>query len=221
MAAAIDLADEAGLDAMTMKAIAARLGPYTPMALYRYVRNKDGLIDLMLDAACAEVPLPGQPSGDWRTDLRDLARNTRQMTKRHPWYSLLVHTRPPAGPHMMRHLEFMLTVLTRNGATLREAMNYAALINRHIFGSALQEAEEARFNRRYGLDDPAKLFAALATVRDLAAADGRLPLLTGWLTRPDGATPDEQYALGLDFLLDGIARGLPTLSERRCDDQGE
>jgi AcrR family transcriptional regulator len=208
VAAAIDLADEAGLDAMTMKAIAARLGPYTPMALYRHVPGKDGLVDLMLDAATAEVPLPAEPGRDWRADLRTLAVDTRQMTGRHPWYALLIHTRPPAGPHMMRRLEFMLSVLTGQGATVAAAMTYAALIDRHIFGSGLQEAEEARFNQRHGLDDGAKLHAALATLHQLAAADGRLPHLTGWLAEPSGPTPEEQFGLGLDFLLDGIARRL-------------
>jgi AcrR family transcriptional regulator len=217
VAAAMSLADEAGLHAMTMKAVAARLGSYSPMALYRYVHNKDGLVDLMLDAATAEIPLPARPGGDWhtdwhtdwRTDLRTLATDTRRMTTRHPWYAQLIHTRPPAGPHLMRRLEFMLTVLIRQGATVAEAMTYAALIDRHIFGSGLQEAEEARFSRRYGLDDGAKLYAAMATLHELAAADGGLPHLAGWLAEPSGPTVEEQFGLGLDFLLDGIARRLP------------
>ena len=127
MAAAIAVADEAGPSALTMKAVAARLGPYSPMALYRYVHSKDGLVDLMLDAATAEVTLPGQPGPDWRADLKALAMRTRQMTKRHPWYAALFHTRPPVGPHLMARLEFMLDVLTTPGASNAEAMTYAAL----------------------------------------------------------------------------------------------
>jgi hypothetical protein len=84
----------------------------------------------------------------------------------------------------------------------------AALIDRHIFGSGLQEAEEAEMNRRYGLDDEASLQAALAAVHDLAAADGRYPRLTEWLARPNGPPADEQFELGLGFLLDGIAARL-------------
>jgi AcrR family transcriptional regulator len=209
VAAAIGLADEAGVDALTMKAVAARLGPYTPMALYRYVHNKEGLVDLMLDAAAAEIPLPAHPGDDWRADLRAVAVETRRMLGRHPWYALLIHSRPPAGPHIMRRLEFMLAVLVRQGATVAEAMTYAALLDRHVFGSGLQEAEEARFSRRYGLDDGATLYAAFATLHDLAAADGNLPHLTGWLARPEGATAEERFQLGMDFLLDGIARRLP------------
>jgi AcrR family transcriptional regulator len=88
------------------------LGSYSAMALYRYVHSKDGLIDLMLDAATAEIALPDGPGQDWRARLHALAVATRQMTKRHPWYPALFHTRPPAGPHMMRRREFMLAVLT-------------------------------------------------------------------------------------------------------------
>src|SRR5262245_7396983 len=87
VAAAIAVADEGGAEAVTMKSVAARLGPYTPMALYRYVRSKDGLVDLMLDAAIAEVPVPSSPSADWRSDLLSVAASTRSMLHRHPWYA--------------------------------------------------------------------------------------------------------------------------------------
>lgn len=207
-AAAIRVADEAGLDGLTMKAVADRLGPYSPMALYRHVHSKEGLFDLMLDAATAEIQLPGEPGDDWRGDLRTLALETRRMTSRHPWFAVLVHARPPAGPHMMRRLEFMLTVLVRRGATVGDAMTYAVLIDRHVLGSALQESEEARLERRHGLDDDARLYAAIATLRELAAADGGLPHLTEWLTHPAGPTPEERFVIGLDFVLDGIAARL-------------
>ncbi len=202
MRAAIAVADEEGPAAMTMKAVAARLGPYSAMALYRYVHSKEGLVDLMLDAAAAEIPLPAGPGDDWRADLRGLALESRRMTARHPWYAVLFHTRPPAGPHGMRRLEFVLAVLAGQGASVAEAMTYAALIDRHILGSALQEAEEARYGQ--GED----LYAAITTLHALAVADGRLPHLTGWLARPEGLAPDEQFGLGLDFLLDGIATHL-------------
>jgi AcrR family transcriptional regulator len=210
VAAAIGLADDAGPAALTMKAVAGRLGSYSPMALYRYVHSKEGLVDLMLDAAAAEVAVPEEPGADWRTDLHGLAAETYQMIKRHPWYAQLTHTRAPAGPHMMRRIEFMLAVLTGQGATLSAAMTYAALIDRHIFGSGLQEAEEERVDRREGLDDNATFLAAITAVHELAAADGRFPNLTAWLANPTGPSAGEQFELGLAFLLDGIAARLRT-----------
>jgi Tetracyclin repressor-like, C-terminal domain len=155
----------------------------------------------------AQIPLPEAPGSSWRDDLADLAARTRQMIRRHPWFAVLFHTRPPAGPHQMRRTEFMLAVLTARGATAAEAMTYTALVDRHILGSGLQEAEEARMSARMGLDDQASLRAAMAGIRELAAASGRYPHLASWLARPVGPSPDEQFGLGL--LLDGIAARLP------------
>jgi AcrR family transcriptional regulator len=205
VAAAMELADEQGADALTMKAVAGRLGPYSPMALYRHVSGKEEIVDRMLDAAIAQVPIAAGPGPDWRADLAGVATATRQMIKDHPWYAWLVHTRPPIGPHTMRRTEFLLRVLTGGGLPVRTAMTFAALIDRHIFGSALQEAQEARFERAHGIEDDEQLLAALGTVHDLAAADGGLPLLTSWLAQPTASSMDEQFELGLGFILDGIA----------------
>lgn len=215
VAAAIALADEQGIAAVTMKAVAARLGPYSPMALYRYVHNKDGLVDLMLDAAVATVPLPGQTGPHWRDDLRAVALATRGMIQAHPWFAWLVHTRPPAGPHAMRRTEFMLRVLVEAGATLAEAMTFAALVDRHVFGSGLQESQEAQFNRDHGLDSAEKQVAAISSLHELAREHGDLPLLTGWLAQPTPGDEDDQFRLGLDFLLDGITGRLPPRSVER------
>jgi hypothetical protein len=106
----------------------------------------------------------------------------------------------------MERLEFMLRVLTAQGASIAEAMTYGAMIDRYILGSGLQDAEEARMSREHGLDDEAALMSAMNTVHDLAAATGRLPHLTSWLAYPSGPSPEEQFSLGLGFLLDGIAR---------------
>ncbi|MFF2846172.1 TetR/AcrR family transcriptional regulator [Streptomyces sp. NPDC058001] len=207
--AAVAVADEGGADALTMAAVARRLGPYTPMALYRYVLSKDGLLDLMLDHVTGEIPLPQEPSGDWRGDLRRVAIDSWAMVKRHLWYAQLVPTRPPLGPHMMRRTEFLLQILVRQGTTVGDAMTYVALLDRHIFGSAQQEAEELAMRRRHGLHTPRQLAAAIATARELAAADGRHPVLTAWMTSPSGPDMDDQFALSLTFLIDGIATRLP------------
>ncbi len=152
-----------------MAAVARRLGPYTPMALYRHVLNKDGLFDLMLDHVTGEIPLPSEPGGDWHADLRQVALDSRHMVKRHLWYAQLVPTRPPLGPRMMRRTEFLLQVLIRQGATVGDAMTYPALLDRHIFGSAQQEAVELAMRRRHGLHTPEQLTQAITAAREPAA----------------------------------------------------
>jgi AcrR family transcriptional regulator len=207
--AAVEVADEGGVTALTMAAVSAQLGSYTAMALYRYVGSKDGLIDLMLDQVTGEVVLPDAPGPSWRADLRAIATSSWSMVMRHRWYAQLVHARPPLGPNMLRRTEAVLGILTRQGATLDDAMTYAALLDRHVFGGALEAAEEQAMLQRYGLTTATELAAAVVAMRDVVAAGGAHPLLSQWMASPATATPDEQFELSLTFLLDGIARRLP------------
>ena len=207
--AGVAVADEGGAQALTMAAVAGRLGSYSAMALYRYVSSRDGLIDLMLDQVIAEVELPERRERSWRRDIHRIASSTWEMVMRHGWYAQLVYTRPPLGPNMMRRTEAVLEILTRHGApTPAEAMSYAALIDRHIFGSAFQAVEERAMEQRYGLADAAELAAAITAARDLAAASGSYPILSSWMADPHIVSPDEQFQLSLGFLLDGIAARL-------------
>ena len=207
--AAVAVADERGVHALTMTAVAHQLGAYTAMALYRYVSSKDGLVDLMLDHVAAEIELPPEPTGDWRADLRAIAVGSWEMVTRHSWFAQLVHTRPPLGPNMIRRTELILQVLTGRGATVAEAMGYAALLDRHIFGGALQAAEERAMQQRYGLTNTEELTSAIKAIREQIAADGSFPILSMWMADPNVAKPDEQFELSLTFLLDGIAARLP------------
>jgi len=213
--AAVGVADDGGASALTMAAVAERLGSYTAMALYRHVSSKDGLIDLMLDHVVAEVQLPSPPSRNWRTAIYALAIRTWEMVMRHGWYAQLVYRRPPLGPNMMRRTEAMLEILTRRGASAGNAMTYAAVIDRHIFGSALQAVEERAMEQRYGIASADELADAITAVSDLAAATGSYPILAAWMTDPQIATPTEQFELSLGFLLDGIAAQLRRRNGRR------
>ena len=102
----------------------------------------------------------------------------------------------------------MLGILTAQGFSTAEAMTYAALIERHILGSAIQAVEERAMEQRYGLADPKEMARAITAVRELAAASGEHPLLSQWMANPDIASPMDQFELSLGFLLDGIAARL-------------
>ena len=208
--AAIAVADDRGTRALTMASVARRLGSYTAMALYRHVPNKDALVDLMLDQVMAEVALPESPSKDWRAALQAVARSSWEMVMRHRWYAQLVHTRPPLGPNMMRRTEHILEILTGQGATPAQAVTYAALLDQHIFGAALQATEERDMHARYGVKSKDDLAAAVTATRALVA-DDKYPVLASWMTAPTIATPGEQFELALTFLLEGIAKRLPKL----------
>lgn len=207
--AAIRVADRGGARALTMAAVARELGSYTAMALYRHLPSKDALIDLMIDHVTAEVALPDTASEDWRAQLQAIAQSSWEMVMRHRWYAQLVHTRPPLGPNVMRRTEHILEILDRQGASPGQAMTYAALLDQHIFGAALQAAEEHDMHERYGLHTPEELADAITATRERVAQDS-YPLLTSWMAAPTISGPDEQFELALTFLLEGIAKRLPT-----------
>ncbi|MBB1157059.1 TetR/AcrR family transcriptional regulator [Amycolatopsis dendrobii] len=176
--AAVRLADHGGAEALTMRAVAKELGASTPMSLYRYVHSKDGLVDLMLDLANAEVRTPEVPGEDWRGELTAVAVDTWAMTKRHPWYARLVHQRPPAGPNASRRTEFVLATFDRLGQDLASALGYARLLDGYVTGQALQWAEErAMWQRNAFVDVVDVQRQARAWFGDVVSEDGPYPLL--------------------------------------------
>src|SRR3954469_22260555 len=82
--AAVKIADEGGIAAVSMRRVAQELGAGA-MSLYRYIGSKDDLTALMLDHVEGEDPLPDAPAAGWRTELTGLAVRARAIMLRHPW----------------------------------------------------------------------------------------------------------------------------------------
>ncbi len=78
---AIEIADADGIEALSMRKVASRLGAGT-MSLYRYVATKQDVLDLMVDAVIGEVDQPGRESGNWNLELAHIAQRTRRLAKR-------------------------------------------------------------------------------------------------------------------------------------------
>jgi hypothetical protein len=166
------------------------------MSLYRYVLNKDGLVDLMLDEVSAEVAVPAAPSGDWRADLRDVALSLWRMIGRHRWYAELVDTRPPFGPRTLRRAAFLMTVL--DGAGLTPAVAYASLLDNYVTGSAMSVTRELALLEQSGI----------GSTEDLRSYAGEMAddSLAPWLADMPELSTDARFELGLDCLLDGFDR---------------
>ncbi|MGO9488889.1 MAG: TetR family transcriptional regulator, partial [Solirubrobacteraceae bacterium] len=99
--AALALADEAGLEAFSMRRLAQELG-VVPMALYKHVANKEELLDAIVDIVFSEIDLP---SGDvdWRSAMRRRALSTRQALKRHSWAIGMMESRHPGPANLRNH----------------------------------------------------------------------------------------------------------------------
>lgn len=135
--AAVRVADREGLDALSMRNVAAELGTGAG-SLYRYVDNHGDLLDLMADHVCSEYDL-GEPSGDWSADLVDLGLQAREIHRRHPWLAALTLTRPVVGPNGIDVNEYFFAVLADHPATDAEKMVALGILNAVIAAAARAE----------------------------------------------------------------------------------
>ncbi|MER7038997.1 TetR family transcriptional regulator [Streptomyces microflavus] len=186
-AAALALADAEGLAAVSMRALAQRLGT-GPASLYRYVGSRDELLDLMADAVAGELDLSAAPSGDWLGDLVGLALQSRAAHARHPWLAELNDRRGEVlGPHAIDYLDHALAILVPAPGTSQQKLEAIGLLGGLATLFARREPPASA-------DDPPAQAAHLAAV----AAEGRHPhLLAALMTAgpPPVAGPAERDAL--------------------------
>ncbi|MFE6663346.1 TetR/AcrR family transcriptional regulator C-terminal domain-containing protein [Streptomyces sp. NPDC057697] len=214
--AAIAVADEEGMAALSMRAVGERLGR-TAMALYTYVPGKSELLDLMYDAVHAELPTEYDGTDDWRTGLTRWARDTLEFHLRHPWVLLVSQARPVLGPHAYAGLDTLVRLLAATGLEARALRRLAGTLTHFVRGCAGTVAEARQAAAETGESDEAWWFARSALLSEVAPdfAD-RYPGLAAMETgsappRPDeGAVPylereaRETFEAGLGVLLDGI-----------------
>ena len=136
-AAAMALADEKGLGALSMRALAGRLG-VEAMSLYHHVAGKEALLDAMVDAVFGELHLP-VIGGDWRAELRARSISGRAVLLRHPWAVGMMDSRRTPGPENLRHHDAVLGCLAAQGFSLRAAGTAFALLDAHLYGFMQQE----------------------------------------------------------------------------------
>jgi AcrR family transcriptional regulator len=182
-AAAIALADRDGLDAVTMRRVAASVGT-GPASLYRYVAARDELIDLMVDAVAAEYEL-ALPSGDWLADLVGFARQTRTIMRRHPWLVPLVTGQPGIGPNSLDLVEHALAVLADHPATAGLKLQAFAMLNGIV--ALFMQTELAGARRHNGMTVEQWQVTQTDYLRHVAA-QGRHPRLAQALTADPTAT---------------------------------
>lgn len=134
---AVALLDADGIDGLTMRKLAERLG-VTSTALYWHVDTKDDVLDLAVDEIFGEVPLPDAGS-DWRADVRTLVRGWRAAMLAHPWAPGLIG-RPLLGPNVLARTEFLQAALVRGGRDGLDLAVTTRLLANYVIGAALTEA---------------------------------------------------------------------------------
>ena len=150
---ALRVADAEGLDAVTMRRVAADLGTGAA-SLYRYVQTREDLLDLMTDATGAEYE-PAPPTGDWLADLIAFGEKVRFIFRRHRWLAGLTMTRPVIGPNGTALIEHFLTLLQEHPAGIEAKMEAFGMLNGITAAFALQEqADHGQQARNLALFEP-------------------------------------------------------------------
>lgn len=205
VATAIDIADREGLDAVSMRRIAGRLGVAT-MSLYRYVSGKDALIELMVDAVHGENHSPTPTSDDWRTRLEFAARQEWRLYSRHPWVLRVVATpQPPIGPNVLANVEQLMRAMDGLGLDPVTMHWVAIAISAQVQGSALLLVNEIEAERRIGRTTEQWRNDKIPAIREILDS-GQFPMLARLVEkRVDVADIDAWFEFSLNRLLDGLA----------------
>lgn len=204
-AAAVALADDDGIDGVSMRTLAAALGTRAT-SLYRYVDSKDELIELMVDAVMAELRF--RPAGGWRTDLTASATEFRDLILRHPWMAAHGAGLRNFGPNAVQHREHMLEAIDGYGLVIDQMLIIVETLEAFVRGHTLAELAERDAVRRSGLTQDAWGKTQVSYISTLMET-GRYPLLARVIL--DAHAPHDadrlqhSFELGLERVLDGIA----------------
>jgi TetR/AcrR family tetracycline transcriptional repressor len=201
LAAARRIADEEGVDRLTMRRLAAELG-VMPNALYTYFAHKEALLDALVDDLLAGIDLDGSWSGDWRDGLVRIMDASRRLLLAHPRLLPVLIGRPGLGPNAARLGELCLGLLGRGGLEGARAVEAFRVLLAYSLGFAAFQAP------RLALDAGARAARAeLAEASFAGLPEDRFPRmhrLAGPLADPTG---DREFHAGLAWLLDGIEAG--------------
>jgi AcrR family transcriptional regulator len=198
---AVELADESGIEALSMRKLAQALD-VVPMALYRHVANKDELLDALVDVVVGEIdpPLEG---ADWKTALRARILSARRALLRHPWASRLMESRKTPTPVVLGYMDSMIGMFRTGGFSLD--LTHHAL---HAMGSRMFGFTQELFNDTSDVDPAAEaeMWGSMA---------GTYPYIFeifSEISHDDASTVgpgcDDQFEFefALDLMLDGLEK---------------
>ncbi len=197
--AAMALADQAGIDSLTMRKLGQELG-VEAMSLYNHVANKDDILDGIVDLVFGEIDLPAS-AGDWKTAMRRRAISAREALLRHRWAVGLMESRVTPGPATLRHHDSVIGSLRQAGFSIEAAAHAYSVMDSYIYGFALQQVTLV-----YDRSEQAGKVAQTFLGRFRADEYPHLAeMITEHAMKP-GYDYAEEFEFGLDLILDGLER---------------
>lgn len=206
VAGAVALADQDGLEAVSLRRMATALGSGTA-SFYRVLHSRQELLDRMVDAAFGQH-LPPKASGKWRADLAAVARNRRAMLDVHPWLGIELAGRPAIGPNAFIHHERALAAAAGYADDPTVASSAVETVLAYVLGSTARESAEMRTQQRSGLTSEQWRTSAAPYLQQVLDS-GAYPHLKRMVHDAIDLDPDERFERGLACVLAGLATRTP------------
>ncbi|WP_212735215.1 TetR/AcrR family transcriptional regulator C-terminal domain-containing protein [Herbidospora galbida] len=198
--AAVALADEAGLDGLSMRRLATELG-VVPMALYKHVANKDELLDGIIDTVVSEIDLT-PVEGDWKPVIRGRILAARQALLRHPWASGAIEARRNPTPAVMAYLDSIIGLFRAGGFGVDEVHHAIHALGSRILGFSQELFDDTPTDpdaQEQAAHAMAGTFPWLAEMALQVAHDEKTVV-------GSGCDDQFEFEFALDLLLDGFER---------------
>ena len=194
---ALAIADEQGLNSVSMRKLARELG-VEAMSLYYHVKNKDEILEGMIDEVFREIKIPKE--GDWKTKIKQKAQATRDTLLRHPWGLGVIDSRKQPGPLTLKHHNTVIGVFKSAGFSIRDAARAFMLIDSYIYGFVLQEMS-LPLNQENSPPTATRMLEH--------SPEDAYPFLKeleiDYNAKPD-YTFENEFNFGLDLILEGLER---------------
>ena len=195
--AAIALADQNGIESLTMRRLGQELG-VEAMSLYNHVANKDEILDGIVDLVLSDIDVPAAGT-DWKSAMRRRAISAHEVLLAHPWSAMLIMSRFNIGPGMTQYLDATLGRLREGGFSIDGALDAWHTLDSHIYGFTLQE-----LNLPFDIEESQQVSAA---VLGQLSAD-TFPYVVEVITQIMQTGREEDFEFGLNLILDGLERNL-------------
>ncbi len=195
---ALNLADEVGIDALSMRRLGQALG-VEAMSLYNHVANKEALLDGLVDRVFSEMQL-AEKTGEWKSGMRACAVSKHEALRRHPWATVLLESRTNPGPENLKHHDAVLGCLRNAGFSIVDAVHAYSAMDSYVYGFAMQQAN-------LPFDSPEEMHHVTEMMMS-AMPVGEYPHLAEAGIELVRMQYDygQEFEYGLDLILDGIER---------------
>ncbi|MFI7278154.1 TetR/AcrR family transcriptional regulator [Streptomyces sp. NPDC049879] len=211
--AAIEIADAEGIDGVSMRKVAQKVG-VTTMSLYRYVPGKDDLLDLMFEMGTGRPDTSGWPD-DWYGRLLAYGKDVRRLMVARPWMIDIPISGPPMGPNNIAWMEVLLASLSDTPMSEETKLGVLMVVSGFVLSEVRQEVSMLRATPRTGMDYM-EWGEAYQRMLETVVHDPAYPALSrlvrSGVFADDRSSAEEDFLYNLRFVLDGIA----ALLERRA-----